>query len=670
MRNRSELQKFVRKAGVVLLFGLACASVRAQNSSTDLTSRSLEDLMNMEVISASKKSEALSKAPAAIYVVTGDAIRRGGFSSVPDALRMVPGLYVVQQSAHVWLVSARGFSNAFNDKMLVLIDGRVVYTPTFGGVNWDVQDPPLEDIDRIEVIRGPGGALWGANAVNGVINIITKSASRTQGEQVSTSAGINEGYAARLRYGGTAGNFGYRVYGTSNYWLPTASTGGGRSFDAWTISQSGARFDWKISPRDSLTFDGEGYSGRVRDVAQIFTPTAPPRPANLVTVTKGGHILGNWKHTFSERSSTEILAYCDWSDRFVLLGTENRTTCDAELQHNIALTDRQALTLGGGIMTTAHTFLPTFTVSFSPTSNRYTNYSGFVQYDLVLVPGMLRVIAGSKLEHNDYSGFQYQPQIRAVWTPNDSNTLWAAVSRAVRTPTRSDESIRERFAQTNPTPPPLTFLFVEGGPGAKSEIVHSFELGYRFAWRQKFTADAAVFYNDYNQLTGLGAMGTPIVHSSPVFVDIPLFIANLGAGQTHGLELSLNYAPVRRWTVSTSLTELRGTSTPAAGFPAASQNPKQQIAIQSRLDLTRHFNLDAAWYHYNAIADSLPLVNRADVGASTNPIHGFSFSVWGRNLQADRHVEAIPQTFLAGEIRRSLVFKIVWDPRDPPAPPR
>lgn len=652
---------------VLLCFALGATSLNAQDAPADLSEASLEQLMQIQVTSASKKSETLSRAPAAIYVITSDAIRRGGFSSVPDALRMVPGLYVVQQSAHTWIVSARGFSNAFNDKMLVLIDGRGVYSPTFGGVYWDVQDPPLEDIDRIEVIRGPGGTLWGANAVNGVINIITKSASQTQGPQSSTSAGINEGYAARVRYGGTAGNgFSYRVYGTGNYWLPTASTSGGNSFDAWAISQGGVRFDWNLNSKDAVTFDAEGYSGRVRDVVEIFTPTALPSAVAITTTVKGGHILARWKHQFTERSSTEVLGYCDWTARVAIDETDYRNACDVELQHNLAISPRHSLIVGGGISTTGDDWPATFTVSMNPRYRRTTTYSAFVQYDLALVPDKLRIIAGSKFEHNDYTGFEYQPQIRAVWTPNSSNTIWAAFSRAVRTPERIDNDLLLRLAQVNPIPPPLTFILLEGQPSVRSEILHAFELGYRYEWKQKFSLDAAAYYNGYNRLSGLSA-GTPIVNPSPFYVDLPALVTSVDRGQTHGLEVALSYAPIRRWTLSASITELRGGSTPSTGFPAVANNPLQQFAVQSRLNLTRQLNLDANWYHYNAVSGRLPLVNRADVGLSTNPIRGFSFSVWGRNLQADRHVEAIPQTLLVGEVRRSLIFKILWEPHNDPA---
>ena len=669
-------RKFARiLAGAVIAGYLVCSSLVAaaqgtQNAPTDLSNASLEQLMQIEVTSASKKSETLSNAPAAIYVITGEAIRRGGFSSVPDALRMVPGLYVAQQSAHVWLVSARGFSNQFNYNMLVLVDGRVVYTPTFGGVYWDVQDPPLEDIDRIEVIRGPGGALWGANAVNGVINIITKSAAETQGPQASTSAGINEGYASRVHYGGAVGDaFHYRLYGTGNYWLPTGATAGGDSFDAWTISQGGVRFDWNLTAKDTLTFDGQGYSGRARDVAQIFTPTAPPSPADLVTVLKGGHVLARWKHEFNTHSSTDLLGYCDWTARVAALDSDFRDTCDVEFQQDFAISPRHSFIVGAGINTTGDDWPPTFTISMSSPHRRTTTFSGFVQYDFVLVPHTLRVIAGTKLEHNDYTGFEYQPQIRAVWTPDSSTTVWAAVSRAVGTPQRVDSDIVFRVAQLNPAPPPLTFLRLDGSPQVLSSIVHAFELGYRYQWAPKFSVDAAIYYNHYSRLGGFVASGPPIVHVAPPFVDLPEVIQSIGRAQTHGLELSLNYVPIRRWTVSASITLLRGTSTSTSVLPAVASNPLQQYDLQSRFNLTRLLNFDSVWHHYDALRNQVPNLNRADVGVSTNPSHGFSFSIWGRNLQADHHSEAVSQTFLAGEIRRALVFKIVWEPHDqaPPA---
>jgi iron complex outermembrane recepter protein len=638
-------------------------SSQGSPKSVDLTSISIEDLMNVQVISVSKKAESLSAAPAAIFVITGEDIRRGGFSSVPDALRTVPGLYVVQQSSHIWLVTARGFSNPFNDKMLVLIDGRLVYTPTFGGVYWDVQDPPLEDIERIEVIRGPAGTLWGADAMNGVINIITKEAAKTQGLLVATSAGVNEGYAGHVRYGGAIGdNFAYRIYGTSNDWLPTVNASGAENYDTWSITQGGMRFDWTASKKDTVTFDGQGYSGRIRDVVSIFSPTsALATLEDNSGVAKGGHVLGQWKHAITDRSDTDVLGYCDWTDRTSATGTESRNTCDVEFQHRYSFTPRHALTWGGSIMTTGDTWHETFTLSINPSYRRDTTYSAFLQYDVVLSPDKVRLIAGSKFEHNPYTGFEYQPQVRAVWTPNKQNTLWAAASRAVRTPNRIDEGLLARILQINPSPPPPEFLLYSGDPSIKSEIVHAYEVGYRYEWRQKFLLDATAYYNAYDGLAAFSAPGTPIVNPSPFFIDVPVHAINEGAAQTHGLELFAKYAPVRRWTVSAGITELRGASPPETGFPPVANNPLHEVNVQSKLDLTQVVNLDASYFYNDAISHQLPPLNRVDLGLSTKPIHGFTFAVWGRNLQQDRHQEAIPQTELGGDVRRSVVFKVIWE---------
>jgi iron complex outermembrane recepter protein len=451
-------------ADFTLSAGVAAQSTgqKSQNP-VDLTSISIEDLMNIQVTSASKKAESLSAAPAAIFVITGEDIRRGGFSSVPDALRTVPGLYVVQQSSHVWLVTARGFSNEFNDKMLVLIDGRLVYSQTFGGVYWDVQDPPLEDIERIEVIRGPAGTLWGADAENGVINIITKEAGKTQGVQAVSSAGINEGYAGRVRYGGRIGdNLAYRIYGGSNDWLPTVNAAGNPNYDSWSITQGGARLDWDASKKDTLTFDGEGYSGRIRDIAPVFTPTSVfPTQEDTSGVVKGGHVLGQWKHTFSDRSDTDLLGYCDWTDRSSVTDTEYRDTCDVEFQNRYSFTPRHTLTWGGTILTTGDSWGDTFTISINPFYQRDTTYSAFAQYDLILAPDKFRLVVGSKVEHNPYTGFEYQPQIRLVWTPNNQNTLWAAASRAVGTPNRIDAGLLDRIEQINLAPPPRNFCCMQ-----------------------------------------------------------------------------------------------------------------------------------------------------------------------------------------------------------------
>jgi iron complex outermembrane receptor protein len=666
---RKRLRPLIRTglAGASFLFFMLAkeaawggAQQTSQSSQGDLTQISIENLMNIEVTSASKKPERREAAPAAIFVITGEEIRRGGFSSVPDALRMVPGLHVAQQNAHVWVVAARGFSSLFNNKMLVLVDGRLVYSPEFGGVWWDVQDPPLEDIERIEVIRGPGGTLWGANSVNGVINIVTKEAAKTHGEQVSSSAGINEGYSTRIRYGAEAGGHAsYRIYGTSNYWLPTENASGGKNDDGWSLTQEGTRFDWSPSEKDALTFDGQGYSGREHDLTLSFSPISNTLIQQSNYVLKGGHVLVRWKHAFTEKSSTDLLGYCDWTARSDVFSGDDRNTCEVELQHGYAITSRQSLTWGGSILTTADTPGHDAVLQWNPASRRDTTFSVFGQYDVMVVPDKIRLILGSKFEHNDYTGFEYQPQFRAVWTPKRTHIVWIAVSRAVRTPTRLESDVKVPVTLLSQVPP--TLLIIEGDPDNQAERLHAYEMGYRYEWKQKFALDAALYYNGYDGLIGTSAPGAPFVNVTPFYVGLPATFANLGGGQAHGLELSVKYTPVRRWTLTAGITELRGNSVPGLNPPAVFGDPRHQVNLQSRLDLTRYVNFDSGYYYYDVVPPASQPVNRIDLGISTKPYRGFSFSLWGRNLASERHLETAGYAFINGEIPRSVVFKLIWE---------
>jgi iron complex outermembrane receptor protein len=476
---------------------------------------------------------------------------------------------------------------------------------------------------------------------------------------VASTAGVNEGYATRVRYGGTAGKrFAYRIYGTGNYWLPSVNSSGTENYDTWSISQGGTKIDWNASEKDTVTFDGQGYSGRIRDTADVFTPTAPATLVNVQSVLKGGHLLGRWKHTFNDRSSTDVLGYCDWTARAITLWNEQRSTCDIEVQHNYSFTDRQALTWGGSILSTNLSSQTNFRFGISPPEHRTTTYGLFLQYDFALVPDKLHVIAGSKFDHNDFTGFEYQPQVRAVWTPRKSHAVWAAISRAVRTPTLAETGGKLRVSQVSTTP--LVFLDFVFNSDSDSEVLHSYELGYRYASKQKFSFDATLYYNAYDKLLGPTTPGAPVINPAPFYIDVPLTYTNAGGGQTHGLEAYLHYKPIHRWTLSTGITELRGNSVPGLVVAASTNDPRHIVTLDSKLDLTQRLNFDAAYYYYDAIAHMLPPVNRVDIGISTKPIHGFTLSAWGRNLQAGRHQEATSFLLPAGEIRRSVAFKLIW----------
>jgi iron complex outermembrane recepter protein len=643
-------------------------SARPAAQTKSLTDLDLDQLMNVQikVTSVSKKEEDSFTAPAAIFVLTAEDIRRGGFSSLAEALRMVPGLYVARGNADSWTIAARGFAFPNNDKLLVLVDGRNVYDPFFGGIYWDVQDFPLDNVERIEVIRGPGGTLWGDNAVNGVINIVTKKAADTQGFSATTSYGLDQEQSASVRYGGKIGqNLSYRIYGKSSYWDPSVDASGASLFDEWSLSQGGVRVEDQLTEKDALTVDAGLYQGDTHNT-QLFAPdgTSPllaVRPASLM---RGQNIQARWQHTFSESSSIDVLGYCQWTKRENLTAGSVRNDCDVEFQHNVIFGERQSINWGASVDTTGDQLVNNFTAHFTPESRRTTTVAGFAQYEVQLIPDRVRLIAGTKLEHNDYTGFEVQPQIRAVWTPSRSQTVWGAVSRAISLPTRVQTagSIKLMNISTDP----ITYFDLLGDPKLNSEALVAYELGYRYKWKDIFSFDGTIYYNDYSRLIG-AAPGAPIVNPAPFYIEIPEQIGNYGRGQTHGAEFYVKIRPVRRWVVSAGITELRGaTSTPVDGLVGM---PRHWSNIQSRLDLVHTFEFDSAIYYYDAtkagavITEIAPTHSRVDLGISARPVRGLTLSVWGQDITSARNLEnTTPNsgTVEIGEMRRSVVFKMTW----------
>ena len=620
--------------------------------------------MEITVISASKKEENLSGAPAAIYVITSEDIRRGGFTSLPDVLRTVPGMTVQQVNAHTWTVSTRGFNGFPNEKMLVLIDGRSVYDPLYGGVYWDVQAVRLEDIDRIEVIRGPGGALWGVNAVNGVINVISKAASDTQGLSLSTSLGHDEGYQGSVRFGGQIGQrIFYLVYGRSSFWDPFVSATGTELFNGWHLSDGGLRADWTLSDKDTLSIDAAGYQGRIRDTAMV-TNYDFSGVVNDPYEVRGGHLLARWGHTFSAESDINLLTYCDWTDRTdIQYGGEFRNTCDVEFQHDYALSRRHGLIWGSAVRTTSDQTRVTFRNHFTPPGERLNFWSAFGQYELQIVPDRLRIVGGSKFEYNVHGGFQVQPQIRAVWTPARNHNLWGAVSRSVRMPTRNEsDNFLTYGPPTGPQPVPPTISIFQGNPRLKPESLKAFEMGYRYKHAQNLSFDVAAFYNSYRDLI-YPDMNNPDIgfNPEPPYAYAMWHFRNLYNAQTHGLEVSTKWRPIRPWQLALVVTETRGTGI------SMYANPLHQFQVQSHVALPKHLQLDSALYHTNPFAivavtaASVPTGNRVDAGLSWSGRRGLSLGVWGRNLQSEQRLEGTGSFLSTGEVRRSLVVKVSWD---------
>jgi iron complex outermembrane receptor protein len=655
---------WILKAGVCLLLaGQARAGEAVTNSLSAATDLSLEQLMNIKVTILGQ-SQTVSKTPAAVSVVTQDDIQRSGAQNIPEALRLVPGMDVAQLNANGWTVSARGFNDEFANKLLVLQDGRSLYTPLFGGVYWDVQGTMMEDIDQIEVVRGPGATLWGANAMNGVINIITKSAADTQGLLVTSGGGtLGEEFGAR--YGGKiSDNAYYRVYGTyenqDNLTLPD----GNAAYDASQTARGGFRTDWNPPGDNLFTFQGDGYQGDIHDAITIYDASSPTLSSVAYDniMASGANALGRWTHTVSDTADFKLQAYYDYTERNAAQVSDSQCqTFDLNFQNEFAVGDRNKLIWGLGYRLTADTEKNSPTVQFNPASDTLNLYSGFVQDEIALVPDRLALTLGTKLEHNDYTGLEVEPGARLAWTPAERYTFWAAVSRAVRTPARADEALT--YVQTAPTPPfpPGTPLVNMGSTAFDSEEMLAYEIGCRAAPWEKVSFDVAAFYNDYNHLSSVEIVSP----YPPVVVQ-----ANKIYGDTYGTEVSATWRVTDRLRLQPAATFLkmnlhaRSDSTDTTTVPMTEgESPEMQFSIRSSLDLPNNVTFDTAWRYVDSLPSlQVPSYFEMDARLAWRINQHWELALIGQNLLQSQHLEFAATTIKVqqAEIPRSVMAKITW----------
>lgn len=478
--------RMLARAATVVLALVWAPNLDAQSASpaeptrASLTELSLEELMSLEVTLAGRREQRLFDTATAIYVITREDLRRSGATSVPEALRMVPGVHVARVGSSKWAISARGFTDAFSNKLLVLLDGRSIYSPLFAGVFWDSQDLVLEDVERIEVVRGPGATLWGANAVNGVINIVTRDTAETRGGLVSLTGGREERPIVSARYGGSLGSrASYRVYARHAERDSFVDAASKRAADQWDATRGGVRVDWDIDANDELMFQASAYSADIGQTIDLARP-APVFVETLVEVLAldGANALARWNHQFSEDSEAQLQLYYDHTMREDT--GERRDTFDLELQHGAGVGSHQ-LIWGLGYRISDDRIVPSADglISFEPDSRTDQLFSAFLQDEMSFANDELRLTLGSKLEHNDYTGFSLQPNLRLLWMPSERHVLWTAVSRAVRTPSRGDHDLRFEAARF-PGPQGLTIVqTILGDRSYGSESLSANELGYR-----------------------------------------------------------------------------------------------------------------------------------------------------------------------------------------------
>ena len=649
----------------------------AEGGSKQLLRMNFDDLLDLEVTSVSKKPQKVSESAAAIFVLTSEDIRRSGARSIADVLRLVPGLQVAQSNTHSYAISSRGLNDAFANKLLVLMDGRSVYTPLFAGVYWDAQDTLLEDIDRIEVIRGPGATLWGANAVNGIINIMTKSASDTNGTYISGGGGSEERAFSGVRQGGALSeDADYRLYAKHFQRDNSHSLAGGSADDGHDAYQAGFRTDWDSSENDSITFQGDIYAG---DESQETTASTilPPFSEVLKDSTdySGGNILARWSHKVSEKSDTSLQLYYDRTNRDDVVTSQSIDTYDVDFNHRIELSAWNELLWGLGyryISDDVNGIGPA-----EPTPHLKRNYdllSAFIQDEMDIIEDTLSFVIGTKLEENDFSGFEVQPSARLFYKVNEDHSFWGAFSHAVRTPSRAEEDIIANFGVLPGSPPsatspgmPTTLFQLVGSQNQNAETVNAFELGYRGSLSNDLNVDLAAFFNSYDKLSS-AVLGEPGFSTSPIPHAIqPLVLMNSDKTDSYGVEVVVDYSVLDWWRMQGSywfinIDETQGPGTLSLPGSATTEgsNPHNSAVLRSLMDLPRDFELDTILRY----VDNLPTRNvnsyiELDARLGLNINENFSISLVGRNLLNDEHQEFQSQALSTNstEIERSFFIQ-------------
>jgi iron complex outermembrane receptor protein len=659
--------------------GPVLADASFDSSSTGaLKQLSVEQLMNLKVTSVSKLPEALLQAPSAIQVITSEEIRRSGATSLPEALRLADNLEVAQQNSHDWAISARGFNANLANKLLVLIDGRAVYSPLYGGVLWNIQDYLLEDIDRIEVISGPGGTLWGANAVNGVINIITKSAKDAQGLYAEAAGGKELQALAGVRYGAELSPDVYlRVYGKYTDQGDEVTETGADAQDSWHMGRGGFRLDADPSAGNKLTVQGDFYSG-TEDYGGIGGAEE-----------SGGNVLGRWTHTISNDSAMSLQTYYDHtylSQPFAASApapyytgfpaaslTDSLDTYDVDFQHYFALGERHRVIWGLGYRATHEADYDVSVVQFTPPVLDQALYSGFLQDEIMLAPSV-HLTLGSKLEHNDYTGFEVEPNTRLQWNVTPRQLLWAAVSRAVRTPSRYDRDLEVPSGLVD-APPPYQFpaYYLKGNADFRSETLIAYESGYRAELTSNLSGSLSVFYNDYNNLRSTSATPTTAYYIFPY----PIIFENNLEGETHGFELSATYQVLDWWRLHGGYDLLiedihvKPGQVDATNATNETADPEQQGSLRSSMDLPRRLQWDATlrWVdelHINSGPNGGPVVGivpsyfELDSRLAWHATKNLELSVVGQNLLHPYHVEYGFPSPTREAIERSVFAKVTW----------
>ncbi len=642
-----------------------------QSSATpeSLTRLTLEELGNLPVVSVSKTPHEAWSTAAAIFVLTADDIRRSGATSLPEVLRLVPGVQVSRIDTTHWAVGIRGLAGQFSKALLVLVDGRSVYTPLFGGVYWDVQDLLLEDVDRIEVIRGPGGTIWGANAMQGVINIITRDARDTTGLHAGVTTGTLDHAVAALRYGGSLGSTaGYRVFGHGFRRGPQVHHDG-ESVDRWTMGRGGFRIDAEPRPGETFSLQAAGYGGDAGERVSIgsYLPPAQTDVDGPDRVT-GGHVLARWRRPFAGGGSLQIHGYFDRTSRRAPHYAEVRNTVDLDVVHRVPAPGRQQITWGGGARISPSRItqrVPTLT--FTDLTPADQVYSVFLQDEVAVLPGTLTITAGVKIEHETRSGVEVQPSLRGLWRPSRRHAVWASVTRAVRTPAHLDRTFE--LTGLLQAADPAIFLRIAGNPDLVPEQSIGTEVGYRTLLTPELSVEATAFRTHYDGLLSLGFPSTTAETAPLPHLQIAFPFVNGMTGTGDGLEVTPSWQPSAAWQARGGYSFLRMDlrNTPASpdttGVTSTeTSSPRHQVFVQSVLTPGQAWELVQTYRYVSALpAQQVAAFHTLDFRVAWRFHRQLEVAVAGHNLADDTHVEFDhPAASTTVGIRRTISASVTW----------
>jgi iron complex outermembrane receptor protein len=645
----------------------AQAQSRAVQPSVPLRELSLEQLGSLEVTSVAKQPAEVWRTPAAITVLTQDDIRRSGVTTLPELLRLVGGVQVARMDSDHWAIGIRGLTSAFSKALLVLIDGRSVYTPLFGGVYWQVQETLLEDVERIEVIRGPGGTIWGSNAVNGVINVITRHSRDSTGLLVSAGAGhVDQGRVA-VRYGASRGDaLSYRVYATGSI-RDAQYHPDGHDYDEWSLAQTGFRFDLGRAGGETVRLQGDVYRGTMGDRLSLGSFTPPSRQflegSNLVN---GGNLVAGWERELFARTSLRLQAYYDRTVRQAVHFDEEQNTLDVDLLLRTPIGRRHQVSWGAGARSSHSDFTSKSpAVAFVPEDRNQRLASVYGQDEIALLPDQLFATIGTKLEHNTYTGWEVQPSARLLWRADTQETVWAGITRGVRTPSRFETEVR--IAQFL-TPSPLTYVQLAGSPAFDAETLVGVEAGYRRLISPSLYVDVTAFHNTYQSLSSFSPFAVSL-QAAP----IPHLLAtaryqNGIRAKSDGFEISPDWRP-RSWVrVRGSYALLSVNATNSPGFSDAANValyegsvPRHQASVQASLTLPNRVEVDYVQRVVGRlVSHRVPRYVTGDARVAWEATKGFTFAAAGQNLFAPRHLEFFRDDFPQPGVRRSVFVCATW----------